>query len=167
MLWTWEIEELMEVSAAVAPDGTVVVGTNDPYQYGLDPLTGCELWKVPRKQDSYSSTTITPAGLAYYGDHSQTLYVVDASTGETIRETTTERRTPGRSWGIWTAPAIDVEGACYYGTRSGWVFGLGADGVVMWDAEIGGTVACYPCIDADGTMYIGTTDGQFYAFADA
>ena len=76
--------------------------------------------------------------------------------------------TPGRSWGIWTAPAIDSTGAAYYGTRSGHAFGVSANGVVLFDLDIGGTVDSYPAIDADGTLYIGTSTGEFYAIgADA
>jgi outer membrane protein assembly factor BamB len=164
-LWRFGIDDLIEVSPAVGPDGTVVIGTNDPFQYGLDPATGAVRWKLPRAADSYSSAIVTSDGHAYYGDHTATLYVVDVRTGALIRSTTTVAKVGGRSWGIWTAPAIDAEGAAFYGTRSGHIFGVGADGIELFDIEVGGTVDSYPAIGPDGSLYIGTSTGTFTAIA--
>jgi outer membrane protein assembly factor BamB len=165
IVWRFKIDKLIEVSPAVAPDGTVVIGTNDPYQYALNPKDGKVKWKLSRDDDSYSSGIITPSGLAYYGDHSATLYVVDVATGKLIRRTTTMVAVGGRSWGIWTSPAVDNEGAAFYGTRSGQVFGVGPTGEQLFDIDIGGTVDSYPALGPDGTMYIGSSNGVFLAVA--
>ena len=161
--WTFEIDTLIEVSPAVTAAGTVVIGTNDGFQYGLRGSDGSVAWKIERNADSYSSPVASSDGIVYYGDHSGTLHAVDGDTGAVLRTTTTKAMVAGRSWGIWTAPVIDGSGAAYYGTRSGHVFGVGADGVVLFDLDIGGTVASYPALDAAGTLYIGTSTGEFYA----
>ena len=161
--WTFAIDTLIEVSPAVTAGGTVVIGTNDGFQYGLRSSDGSVVWKIERTADSYSSPVASTGGTVYYGDHSATLYAVDGEKGSVLRATTTKAMVAGRSWGIWTAPAVDATGAAYYGTRSGHVFGVGADGAVLFDVDIGGTVDSYPALDADGTLYIGTSIGEFYA----
>jgi outer membrane protein assembly factor BamB len=164
--WQFGIDTLIEVSPAVSASGIVVIGTNDGFQYGLSSQDGSVRWKIPRRADSYSSPVASPDGTVYYGDHSATLYAVDADTGRVIMETTTKAMVGGRSWGIWTAPVIDAEGAAYYGTRSGHVFGVAADGTTLFDLDIGGTVDSYPAMDSLGTLYIGTSTGTFYAIGD-
>ena len=161
--WTFAIDTLIEVSPAVTGGATVVIGTNDGFQYGLRSSDGSVAWKIERNADSYSSPVASSGGIVYYGDHSATLYAVDGETGSVLRTTTTKAMVGGRSWGIWTAPVIDATGAAYYGTRSGHVFGVGADGAVLFDLDVGGTVDSYPALDADGTLYIGTSTGEFYA----
>lgn len=163
--WTHPIDTLIEVSPAIGPDGTVVVGTNDRQQYGLDGATGELRWTVKRGDETYSSPVVTPQGLAYYGDHTATLYVADVRTGTLVRSTTTRAERPGRSYGIWTAPAVDAEGAAFYGTRSGHIFGVGPDGTQLFDLDVGGTVDSYPALDAHGTLYIGSSNGTLYAVA--
>ena len=110
---------------------------------------------------------MTPAGLAYYGDHSATLYATDTATGTSVRQTTTKAMVGGRRWGIWTAPAINADGAAFHGTRSGHVFGVDPDGMKLFDIDIGGTVDSYPALDGERTLFIGTSTGSFYAIAAA
>ncbi|MEO5900910.1 MAG: PQQ-binding-like beta-propeller repeat protein [Ilumatobacteraceae bacterium] len=163
VVWTFAIDALIEVSPTVTAVGTVAIGTNDGFQYGLHSSDGSVAWKIERNADSYSSPVASSNGAVYYGDHSATLYAVDGETGRVLRTTTTKAMVGGRSWGIWTAPVIDATGAAYYGTRSGHVFGVGADGAVLFDLDVGGTVDSYPALDADGTLYIGTSTGEFFA----
>ncbi len=161
--WRFPIKELIEVSPAISADGIVVVGSNDRLEYGLDAATGSLLWTVPRGDETYSSATVTSEGLAFYGDHTATLYVVDVHSGMVVRSTTTRVDKPDRSHGIWTAPAIDRDGAAYYGTRSGHVFGVGPTGKTLFDLDIGGTVDSYPAIGGDGSLYIGSSNGTMIA----
>lgn len=162
--WRHPITDTIEVSPAVSADGVVVIGDNGRSEYGIDVATGELRWTAARGDETYSSATIGPDGLARYGDHTATLYVVDTRTGAIVRSTTTRADTPGRSHGIWTAPAVDARGDTYYGTRSGHVFGVGPDGNVLFDSNVGGTVASYPAIGGDGSLYIGSSNGSFTAF---
>ncbi len=61
--------------------------------------------------------------------------------------------------------AIDSTGAAYYGTRSGHVFGVGNNGFIRFDHDIGGAVDSYPALGANGTLYIGSSNATLTAFA--
>ena len=141
-----------------------MLGSNDHFEYGIDVMTGKVRWTVPRGEETYSSATISAYGLAFYGDHTATLYVVDTASGRITRPTITRVDKPDRSHGIWTSSAIDAAGAAYYGTRSGHVFGVGPNGHVLFDHDLGGTLASYPALGGDGSLYIGSSNGTIIAF---
>lgn len=164
--WRWRAPAIVEVSAAVAPDGTVVVGPNDDYVYGLS-ADGALRWKWRKGDWSYSSAAITPDGRAYLGDHLGFLDVLDASTGDLVRRHATIAKSephPG-GVGVWTAPAVDAAGNVYFGTVVGHVYGFAADGRRLFDLDVGATVDSYPALGADGTLYIGSAGGDLYALA--
>ena len=163
--WRHTLDAQIEVSPAVGPDGTIVIGDNGRREFGLDPADGHVRWTVDRRDETYASPVVTPGGVAYYADHTATLSVVDVRTGSLIRSTTTRAERPGRSFGVWTAPAIDAEGAAFYGTRSGHVFGVDPTGRQLFDLDVGGTVDSYPAIGGDGTLYIGSSTGTLSAIA--
>lgn len=155
VLWRFRLGEITEVSPAVATDGTVVLGTNDAYEYGISPR-GRERWRFKRDSQTYSSPAVTTGGDAIFGDHHGYLNVVDVDSGKLIR------RTQGNGL-IWTAPAIDSRGDVYFGTRTGHVYGLSPTGTRLFDVATGASVESYPAIDAHGTVYIGSENGELYA----
>lgn len=147
--WRWRAPATIEVSPAIAPDGTVVVGPNDDYAYGIG-ADGVLRW---RKGDwSYSSAAVTPDGVAYLGDHLGFLDVLEASTGTLVRRLATIPKAephPG-GVGIWTAPAVDARGDVDFETVVGHVYGFGPDGRRLFDLDTGATVDSYPALGADG-----------------
>ncbi len=166
---TWHSPQLrmVEVSPAVAPDGTVVIGTNDSYQYGLDPGDGSVRWRYRRGFITYSSPAVTRDGIAYFGDHGNTIVGVDAATGREEFEFQGSRKdvNPG-GIGIWTSVLVDRDHSVYAGTRQGLIYGVDRDGNRLWQIETGVTVDSYPALTADGALIIGTTDGRLLAIAD-
>ena len=161
--WRFAARSIIEVSPAIGPDGTVVLGTNDAFQYGIGP-DGKERWRTPRNALTYSSAAVTAAGVAYYGDHRGALNVVDARSGEPLARHVGLARTKARGdVGVWTAPAIDREGSVYFGTRVGRVYGFSATGRKLLDVDTGATVDSNPVLGADGTLYIGSESGRLYA----
>lgn len=46
--WCFTAGATVEVSASVAPDGTIILGTNDAYEYGITP-TGPSPANIPAK----------------------------------------------------------------------------------------------------------------------
>lgn len=144
-----------EVSPAVGRDGISIFGTNDDFEYGIDPA-GRELWRYPRNSLSYSSPAVTDGGLAYFGDHNGYMNVVDARSGCLVR------RYKG-SDEVWTAPAIDAKGDVYFGTKNGHIFGFAFDGAMLFDIAAGGVADSYPALAADGTLIIGSSNGTLYA----
>jgi len=162
--WRWRAPAIIEVSPAVAADGTVVVGPNDDYVYGIA-ADGTPRWRWRKGDWSYSSAAITPQGHAYVGDHLGFLDILDASTGSLERRLPTIPNTephPG-GVGVWTSPAIDARGNVYFGTVVGHVYGFDPDGRRLFDLDTGAAVDSYPALGPDGTLYIGSAIGRLYA----
>lgn len=166
IIWRWRIpNDIVEVSPAVAPSGTVVIGTNDRYQYGLDPADGSVTWRYRRDVYTYSSTGVTADGIAYFGDHRNRITGLDADSGELVfsHQGSTEDDGPG-GVGIWTAVLVDAEHTTYAGTRQGLIYAVDRDSRRLWTYDAGSTVDSYPALTADGALIVGTTDGRLLAF---
>lgn len=155
VVWRYNLGAAIEVSPAIGPDGTVVVGANNPYQYGLSP-TGKLRWKVRRRSETYSSTSVTHDGLAYYGDNNGEVYGVRAATGVPIV------RYQGVH-GVWSIPVIDGGHCVYFGTQGGHIYGFTYQGRKLFDINAHGPIDSYPAITGDGTLVIGTEKGVLYA----
>lgn len=165
--WRFEVGgELIEVSPSLAPDGTVLIGTNDGSFYSVS-AEGEQRWKLPIGDLSYSSPVVTPSGIAYMGDHGGGVSIVDAATGGLLERLQGQQATQAeKSVGVWTAPLIDARGNVYFGTRPGHIYGFGADGRRLFDLATPGTVDSYPALSGDGTLLVGSTDGYLYAIGD-
>ena len=155
VVWRYTVGAAIEVSSAIGPDGTVVVGTNDPYQYGLSP-TGKLRWKIRRESETYSSTSVTRDGLAYYGDNDGVVYGVRAATGVPVV------RYQGVQ-GVWSIPVIDGGHCVYFGTQGGHIYGFTYQGTKLFDINVHAPIDSYPAITGDGTLVIGTEKGVLYA----
>lgn len=154
----------IEVSASVASDGTIVLGTNDPFEYGITP-SGTVAWKYPRKVLSYSTPAVTADGLAYFGDNDGYVDVVTAATGKVVgRYDATSTPISNNGIGVWTAPLVDAAHNVYAGTASGHIVGFSYTGKKLFDVATGNIVASYPAMTADGTLVIGSDNGTLYAF---
>lgn len=163
--WREDLGDLVEVSPTVAADGTVVVGGNAPYERGFSPA-GKELWRYDRRAETYSSPVVTDDGLAYFGDHHGVVSVVDSRTGGLRARYLgpTDRPSDNRSIGVWTSPVVDARHDVYWGTRSGHVRGVAADGTVLFDLPVGATADSYPAL-GDGLLVVGLTDGRLLGIA--
>ena len=162
-LWRFSAQSIIETTPAVGPDGTIVVGTNDAFQYGVAP-DGKERWRTPGTRSPTAPVAVTKAGVAYYGDHRGALNVVQAKDGKVLARHVGQARTKAKGdVGIWTAPVIDKAGNSYFGTRVGHVYGFSAKGIRLFDIDTGATVDSYPALGADGTLYIGSESGELYA----
>ena len=141
------LTELIEVSPAVAPDGTVVIGTNDPWQYGLDPDDGSVRWRHPRPAWTYSSPVVTGDGVSYFGDHLNRITGLDATDGRVLFsfQGSTKDVNPG-GIGVWTSVLVDAEHTVYAGTRQGLVYAVDRDAHLLWQLELGATVDSYPAL---------------------
>jgi hypothetical protein len=153
--WRFGVGSAIEVSPAVAPDGTIVVGTNGPYQYGLTP-SGHVGWKLRRQSETYSSTSVTRDGLAYYGDNDGVVYVVNVATGAPVI------KYQGLQ-GVWAIPVVDSEHHVYFGTQGGHIYDFTYSGKKLFDIDAHGPIDSYPAITGDGTLIVGTEKGTLYA----
>jgi outer membrane protein assembly factor BamB len=154
--WRFTATSESEVSPAVAPDGTVVFGTNDS-EYGIS-STGKELWRHANGTRTFSSPIVTEGGLAYYGDNEGFVNVLDVRDGKLLARVGVESRP-----GVWSAPAVDAHHDVYFGTQAGDIDGYDAAGKKLFSLPTGGGVESYPALAADGTLLIGSESGTLYA----
>lgn len=155
--WRFAAHADIEVSPAVGRDGTVVLGTNDAYQYGITPH-GRERWRWRREVFTYSSPVTTPDGLVRFGDHRGRLVTLDAATGAVKRID----RGHGQVWG---APAVAADGTVAFSGHPGEVFAVDRTGRRVLHLTTDGPIDSSPAFGADGTVYIGSEDGHLYALS--
>ncbi len=166
--WRFPAQAAIEVSPAVGPDGTVVIGTNDPFEYGVTP-TGTELWRYRRDAWTYSSAGVSADGLAYFGDHRGYLNAVDVRTGVLAARYQGRSSRPGHTEAeVWTAPAVDSAHSVYWGSVTGHLYADDATGRRLFDLDLGPGVVLdsYPALGADGLLVIGATDGRLIGIGD-
>ena len=144
-------DNITEVSAGLAADGTVLLGTNGSQEWAYRP-DGTLRWHAPRVI-TYSSPSVTATGLAYVADHSGTVHVFRVSDGS---EAATYRHSAAQ---IWTSTVVDASYHLYYGTQTGHVIGLTSDGTTLFDVNLGAPVDCYPALTPDAHLIIGDRNG--------
>jgi outer membrane protein assembly factor BamB len=161
--WSFAAPAEIEVSAAVATGGTVVLGSNGDVEQGVTP-TGHLAWSFRTGTQSYSSA-VTADGDAYFGDNNGFVTIVNATTGALIRREQGLPPAAGRTSagvGVWTAPLVDAAGNTYVGTAAGHIDGYGPTGGKLWDIDTGGQDAGYPMLTADGLLVLGSNTGILY-----
>lgn len=157
--WRLRTSKLIEVSNAVAANGDVVLGTNHDREFGIRP-DGSVDWSFDVGDFTYSSSIARPDGLAYFGDNSGRVRVVDTRTGQ-VRHTIAPLGVGAEK--VWTAVIADVRGDFYWATTGGHVYGYNRSGTQLFHLDVDGGVSSYPALDGRGTVYLGTTAGRFYA----
>ena len=153
--WHRTFKGAVEVSASVGADGTVVVGTNDPYEYAFTPSGGLK-WRVLRGTQSYSSPSVSPDGNTYFGGNTGQLQVVRTSTGRAV---TTDKGLQG----LWAAQVVDAQGDVYFGTQGAHVYGYSPSGHLLFDLPVSGPIDGYPAMTASGVLIVGDEKGTLYA----
>ncbi len=159
--WRRDLVDLVEVSPAVAPDGTVVVGSNARRARAFTPA-GRPLWDYDLQAETYSSPVVTEDGLAYLGDHDGVVTALHVRSGEVAARYLGPTRRPAdnRSIGVWTSPVIDARHDVYWGSRSGHVLGMSPSGALLFDLDVDATVDSYPALADGGLLVVGLTDGR-------
>ena len=158
--WSFETKKPIEVSSAVSPDGTVILGTNHDKEYGID-RDGTVKWAIDIGDYTYSSSTATAAGLAYFADNTGRVRTVTSSSGAVLH--VQRPLGPTGKEHAWTSIAVDAAGDTYWGTEKGNVYGYDAAGTRLFGVDVGSGVTSYPALGADGTLYFGTHDGRLIA----
>lgn len=144
-------DDLTEVSAGLAPDGTVLLGTNGRAEWAYRP-DGKLLWQAPRVI-TYSSPVVTETGLAYVADHSGVVHTFDVRSG---RE---EVRYGPIGAQIWSSTVLDRSYRLYFGGENGHAYGYDPRGRRLFDVDLGGKVDSYPALTADGALVVGSRNG--------
>lgn len=157
--WTAEPDDdLVEVSAGLAADGTVLLGTNGSHEWAYN-TDGRPLWNSPRRI-TYSSPSVTDDGLAYIGEHNNVVHVFAVASGKEVGRYSTvvkPREPPSQ---VWTSVVVDSRHDLYFGTRPGWLVGVRADGQRLFTFDLGASTASYPALTGDGKLLIATEKGD-------
>ena len=127
--WSTQLGERIR-SSPVIDDGRVFVATNDGFVYGLDLISGEELWRFPAEGEGLgqiSADLSFHSGILYIGTESNTLHLLDVATDIPSPVCEFDALAP-----IVTSPIITDE-AVYVGTtgQNIWTLPVGAcSGVV-------------------------------------
>lgn len=155
VLWQVKTPAQVEVSAAIADDGTVVFGSNDRREYGVS-TTGRIRWVYRIGNYTYSSPLTLAGHRVVFGDHSGNLNMLDSRTGQLVSRDHVHGL-------IWTAAAVDVRGDIYFASRNGGIYAFGPDGRRLFTLQTAATFDSYPAIAANGTLLIGDDTGVLRA----
>ncbi len=154
-LWRFKTPAQIEVSAAVADDGTIVFGSGDRQEYGVGP-DGKLRWRHAIGNFTYSSPLALAANRVIFGDHSGDMSILDTHDGHLIS-------TDHGHGQIWTAAAVDKLGDVYFASRTGGFYGFGPHGRRLFLLQTKATFASYPAIAANGTLLVGDDTGVLRA----
>lgn len=160
-LWSVRLEHYVVAhdslsSPAVAPDGTIYVGSFGGTLRAIAP-DGASQWEYATRMEIRSSPAIADDGTIYFGGRDRRCYALTPA-GKLKWKFTT---------GAWvdSTPAIATDGTVYFGSWDQNVYALNPDGSLKWKFAAGGIVDSSLAIAADGTLYFGAHDGTFYALA--
>lgn len=153
-------------SPAVAPDGTIYVGSTDHslYAFGAD---GTQKWTYATGSTiDTCSPAIADDGTVYVGSNDGKLYAL-TPTGA-VKWTRDFKTTTTAIYAAYS-PAIAADGTIYARVSDGYIHALKpTDGTELWKSNIGTTSASFygnPIVGSDGTIYQGSdeTDHRLYA----
>jgi eukaryotic-like serine/threonine-protein kinase len=149
VLWTAEIGESVESSAAIA-GGRVYVGAHPGVLVALDLQSGKILWKYEASKTGIGeSSPAVAAGLVLVGDLDGVLHGVDAATG--ARRWTFETGSEIKSSPVVAGDRVLI------GSYDGHLYGLSLEGKLLWKAATEGPVHATPAV-RDGVAYIAGCD---------
>lgn len=159
--WAFATQGMILSSAAVAADGTVIVGSESNRLWAIRP-DGSLAWRFPdtllSPADWFDAApAIADDGSVYAGNFDGNLYALRADgTQRWVYETYSY---------IISSVAIGPEGTLYFGAGDGALHAVNPDGTGRWQFQTGDWVDSSPAIGADGTIYFGSWDNTFYAVA--
>ncbi len=164
--WRHDLATIIEISAAVAADGSIVTGGNDQWMW-IFSADGAHWHRYSREVESYSSPIVTESGTALQGNHIAAVIARDLARG-TLQFL--DRRIPkGRpNIQVWTSPVVDRSYHVYFATRAGVIVGYDWSGRLIFELDAGPTASfdTYPALTGDGALIIGDTEGMLRAIAD-
>ena len=143
-------------SPAVAPDGTIYVGSPDGSLYAVEPR-GVVKWRYVTGGAVQSSPAIAADGTIYFGSNDSCLYALNPD-GILMWKYVT-------GGVVLSSPAIAADGTIYVGSEDYFLYALNADGTLRWRYAASGAGVSSPAVAADGTVYFGADDHSIYALS--
>jgi len=152
--WKLPLEDVVDASATLGPDGRVYVVANGAYAVDL---LGRLHWHKPTADHVRSAPVIHPAHLIIIGTTEGSLIALRPD-GSVAWEVAVGGAIEG-------AASVDDEGRIYIGTGRGEILQLDQEGTVHWRFKTGDEVRATPAIARDGTIIVGSYDGSVYAIS--
>ncbi len=142
----------MDLSFALAEDGTIYAGGDNGWFFALDPADGSTKWKVELSTSLIdSSPAVGKDGTIYVGCNDESLYAVDAVTHGIRWSFPTEGT-------IHSSPVVTSSNVILVGSNDGFLYALNGNsptGEMIWSYDTGGMVDfCSPAIGLDGRIYM-------------
>jgi outer membrane protein assembly factor BamB len=152
--WKLPLQDVVDASATLGPDGRVYVVANGAYAVDL---LGRLHWHKPTADHVRSAPVIHPARLVIIGTTEGSLIALraDGSVAWSVQ----------LRGAIEGAASVDDEGFIYTGTGRGEIVQVDQTGAIRWRFETGDEVRATPAIARDGTIVVGSYDGSVYAIA--
>ncbi|QYM77934.1 S8 family serine peptidase [Horticoccus luteus] len=158
-LWQATTGNNLTSSPAVAPDGSVYVGSVDGYLYAYN-ADGSQKW-APFNTGGLIDTcspAIGDDGTVYVGSFSGSLYAIDGATGA---QKWTQQVASGGT--VANSPALAPDGSIYLRSNDGQLVAFTNAGTQKWTFPIPGESYASPIVAPDGTIYLGADNATFYA----
>jgi len=152
--WKLPLEDVVDASATLGPDGRIYVVANGAYAVDL---LGRLHWHKPTADHVRTAPAIHPAGLVIIGTTEGTLIALRLD-GSVAWEVALGGALEG-------AASVDDEGWIYTGTGRGEILQIGPEGGIRWRFQTGDEVRATPAIAHDGTIIVGSYDGNVYAIS--
>lgn len=162
-LWQATTGNSITASPAIAPDGSVYIGSIDGYVYAYNP-DGSQKW-TPFNTGGLVDTcspAIGDDGTVYVGSFSGYLYALDGATG-----TLKWQKQVASGGTVANSPAVAADGTIYVRSNDGYLVAFSSTGAQKWTYPVPGASYSSPVIAPDGTIYVGADNGKLYAITAA
>jgi outer membrane protein assembly factor BamB len=147
--WEFQTGGLVSSCPAIAPDGTVYVGSHDTKVYALDGATGEGRWTYQTGGEVVASPAVGRDGTVFVGSRDAKVYALEGVTGH--------KRWDFPSGGpVDNSVAIAADGTVFVGVQPDRVYALDAvTGLPRWEARTGRGVSS-PSVGPEGNVYVGS-----------
>jgi len=152
--WSYTTGGGVVSSPALAPDGTVYVGSMDTKLYAIHP-DGTLKWSYTTGGGVTSSPAIAADGTVYVGSYDNKLYAIHPDGTLNWSYTTGSY--------VTSSPAIAADGTVYVGSWDQKLYAITPNGALKWSSTPMNSVLSSPAIRADGTVYIASIGSLVYA----
>ena len=152
--WKLPLQDVVDASATLGPDGRVYVVANGAYAVDL---LGRTYWHRPTAGHVRSAPVIHPAQLIVIGTTEGALLALRPD-GRVAWEVSLGGALEG-------AASVDDEGRILVGTGRGEIVQVNQDGSIGWRFTTGDEVRATPAIARDGMIVAGSYDGHVYALS--
>jgi len=147
--WTFAAD--VSAAPAIAPDGTVYVGSSDQFSktfYAVTP-EGKKKWSRVLDSSFRSTAAIGQDGTVFIPSAEGVVYALSPTDGNVKWKYDTGNY-------ITPSPAIGANGIVYIGSHNGLLYAFDpSTGKPKWTFDVGGAVDTSAAIAPDGTIYIG------------